>query len=466
MGENRRQKFIERQKKFHRGSSFLAKAQAHESHHRHHEEEKGGISIGTTFLFTAFGMSSWWVGNAIFAQLPLLVDRLPEGQALGTQLSMMVQAGNIFSISYKVIEHHCGAIDASIVVSGMHQMSLFILMLLAVFWDRELGGASIWLLSLAVFAGGLGCLSDLTYWSLVMRHPPPCTKAVGVGMSLGNLVVLGLSLLQVSGRDVENPRFGVTTFFVLAACFQLFWGLDTLMIQDKLVPAVVWAAGMVSESLGKRVVDWINPMHEKAVALLHADDDSKDNNDDVGYLSPRAESLQQTTLISLVETINFLTYAATYTLPSLLPFVAGAYPDKSQQCHLLLHMMILQSVGDVTGRVLAPTSKSGPLQKKLPLLGFMVLPTCFLCLVVAAVDSSTVSRFFSYESASILLPLLVMCFFFSRGMLVSAVFLQARGLTSSRQAAEHLASTMGFCGQMGALSANVITFSVVTYCHT
>eukprot|EP00913_Durusdinium_trenchii_P024439 g22942.t1 len=113
---------------------------------------------------------------------------------------MMVQAGNIFSISYKVIEHHCGAIDASIVVSGMRQMSLFILMLLAVFWvswlvllwdhglgmplspeDRELGGASIWLLSLAVFAGGLGCLSDLTYWSLVMRHPPPCTKAVGVG---------------------------------------------------------------------------------------------------------------------------------------------------------------------------------------------------------------------------------------------------------------------------------------------
>ena len=30
---------------------------------------------------------------------------------------------------------------------------------------------------------------------------------------------------------------------------------------------------------------------------------------------------------------------------------------KSQQCHLLLNMMILQSVGDVSGRMLAPTSK-------------------------------------------------------------------------------------------------------------
>ena len=56
--------------------------------------------------------------------------------------------------------------------------------------------------------------------SLVMRHPPPCTKAVGVGsvaatvplpsvhersliwtgMSLGNFVVLGLSTLQASPR--------------------------------------------------------------------------------------------------------------------------------------------------------------------------------------------------------------------------------------------------------------------------
>ena len=81
----------------------------------------------------------------------------------------------------------------------------------------------------------------------------------------------------------------------------------------------------------------------------------------------------------------------------------------------------------------------------------------------------------SADQAALVLPLIVMCFFFSRGMLVSAVFLRARGksrvsskelrgskrngqgvfatgLTSSREAAEHLASTMGFCGQMGALS--------------
>ena len=50
-------------------------------------------------------MSSWWVGNAIFAQLPLLVDRLPEGRALGTQLSMMAQAGQNSSSIASAISH-------------------------------------------------------------------------------------------------------------------------------------------------------------------------------------------------------------------------------------------------------------------------------------------------------------------------------------------------------------------------
>ncbi|CAE7732035.1 unnamed protein product [Symbiodinium necroappetens] len=434
-------------------------AQAHESHHRHPEGEKKGIGKTMTVLFTMFGMSSWWVGNAIFAQLPLLVSRLPESDALGTQLSMMVQAGNIFSISYKIIEHHVGPLDANLVVNGMHQASLLLLMFLALFWDSQLMGRSLPLLAFSILAGGLGCLSDLTYWSLVMRHPPPCTKAVGVGMSLGNFVVLGLSTVQVTGRSVDNPRFGVTNFFVLAALFQMLWGIVTLIVQDKLGPAVVWAAGFVSESFGKRLLNLINPMHEKAVALLRAEQEEAQEAQPAAaatdHPGPKSSGLPRKKKILLFEAVNFCTYATTYTLPCILPFVAATFPERSQQCHLLLNMMIFQSIGDVSGRMLAPTSKSGSLQKKLPLVGGVVLPLCFSILIASAVDTSIISDVLSYEQAALVLPLIVMCFFFSRGMLVSAVFLRARGLTSSREAAEHLASTMGFCGQMGALSANV-----------
>mmetsp|Transcript_9377 Transcript_9377/g.22506 ORF Transcript_9377/g.22506 Transcript_9377/m.22506 type:complete len:470 (-) Transcript_9377:128-1537(-) len=463
---SRTESFLERQKTFHRGSSFLAKAQAHENHHRHHEEERRGIDCTMTTLFTMFGMSAWWAGNAIFAELPLFVARLPEANSLGTQLSMMVQAGNIFSISFKLIEHHYGPLNASLVVNGMHQVSLLLLMLLAMFWDAELLGFSLPLMLLAVASGGMGCLSDLTYWSLVMRHPPPCTKAVGVGMSLGNFVVLGLSTLQVSGRDVDDPRFGVAAFFVITAVIQLVWGIVTLMIQDKLGPAVAWAAGLVSEEFGKRLLDLINPFHEKAVALLRAEEEEDGRPKEATYHAdhpgPKSAGLPPKQMILVFETVNFCTYAATYTLPCILPFVAGAYPDKSQQCQLLLNMMIFQSIGDVSGRMLAPTSRSGPWQRKLPLVGGVALPLCFSLLIAAAVDSAIISGILSYTQAKFLLPLVVLVFFFSRGMLVSAIFLRARGITSSREAAEHLASTMGFCGQMGALTANVITFSVVS----
>ena len=38
--------------------------------------------------------------------------------------------------------------------------------------------------------------------------------------------------------------------------------MDVGVIQDRLGPAVVWAAGLVSESFGKRLLNLINPMHE------------------------------------------------------------------------------------------------------------------------------------------------------------------------------------------------------------
>ena len=106
--------------------------------------------------------------------------------------------------------------------------------------------------------------------------------------------------------------------------------------------------------------------------------------------------------------VNFLTYAATYTLPSVLPFVASAFPEiwlhlrslkhfghnskfwhsstsqgKSQQCHLLLNMMIFQSIGDVSGRMLAPTAKY---------LAFYILLRCrLLRIVMMCFDDLTVS---------------------------------------------------------------------------
>jgi len=442
-----------------------------EKHHTHHElEAPTSTSFGTMVLFQMFGMSSWWAGNAIFAQLPMLVTKLPERDALGSQLSMMVQAGNMFSIGYKIIEHHRGSINVDAVIHGMNQVSLYVLMLLALFWDHTVNGHSLILFALAVLAGGIGCLSDLTYWSVVMRHPPPCTKAVGIGMSTGNFFILGISVVQVGGRTPDNPRFSVATFFVIAAFIQLIWGCIALQISDELVPALSRVAGLVSTKLSDRVLA-LSPMRDKAVALLRADpgsptsnkdpEGSNEQNEEPGeeHPGPNSTGLPSGAAITLFEGLNFLIYGATYTMPSLLPFVAGAFPEQTTE--LLLRMMIFQSIGDVIGRSLAPSAKSSALRKKLPLVGGLVLPACFAVFVAGTCNTTMVSSL-GYDVAICLLPLLVFLFYFSRGMLITAMFLQARSLTTSREAAEHLASTMGFCGQMGALSANIITFTIVS----
>ncbi|CAE8609914.1 unnamed protein product [Polarella glacialis] len=462
--------------KFKRSDSFRPKAQVHEAMHTIHENsasEKDNTSLCRMALFYLFGMSAWWAGNVIFAQLPLLVAELPEAESLGSTLSMMIQTGNIVAITYKVVESQSDFINVSSVIQGMNQVSLLVLMLAAIFWDRQVHGHSLPLFVLTAIGGGVGCLSDLTYWSLVISHPPACTKAVGVGMSVGNLVAMVFAVLQQTGRAPDNPRFSIQTFFVAGACVQLLWGVVALAIEDKLLDFAAKSAAAFSPKLSQRLVSWFNPMEDKAKALLRADqteaalglegmdEETAILNDDL--TGDLAVGLPSTVVITVFECLNFVIYAATYTMPTLLPLSVGGYALASEKSQLLLRMMFLQSIGEVSGRLLAPTAKSGFWHKKLPFAGGLVLPCCLSVFTVGAVNPSLLPGRLQFSTAMHVLPALVFMFSCSRGMLTTAMFLRARELTASRQAAEHLASTMGFCGQMGALSANIVSFGVVNF---
>jgi hypothetical protein len=54
----------------------------------------GGSQL-TYGLFCIFGISAWVTINGIFAQLPLLAQRQPEGWALGSHLGLAVQLANV-----------------------------------------------------------------------------------------------------------------------------------------------------------------------------------------------------------------------------------------------------------------------------------------------------------------------------------------------------------------------------------
>eukprot|EP01044_Picomonas_judraskeda_P038000 COSAG03_NODE_17529_length_373_cov_1.510949_1_plen_124_part_11 len=69
----------------------------------------------TSGLFCVFGISSWVTVNGIFAQLPLLAGRQPEGWALGSHLGLAVQLANIGPALY--IAHRRCAQQRALAVS-------------------------------------------------------------------------------------------------------------------------------------------------------------------------------------------------------------------------------------------------------------------------------------------------------------------------------------------------------------
>ena len=72
----------------------------------------------TSGLFCVFGISSWVTVNGIFAQLPLLAGRQPEGWALGSHLGLAVQLANVGPAMYiahrRCAQRHTLAVSTTI----------------------------------------------------------------------------------------------------------------------------------------------------------------------------------------------------------------------------------------------------------------------------------------------------------------------------------------------------------------
>merc|ERR1712048_1294812 len=117
--------------------------------------------------------------------------------------------------------------------------ALFILLLAALFWDTLILGSSLPLFFLTMLAGGIGCMSDVTYWAYVMSQPPQCTKAMSVGMSVGGLATVAVTAAQLNGRPAEFPRFDAQSFFIFATMIQILSFFVVLAVDGTLLPAIV-----------------------------------------------------------------------------------------------------------------------------------------------------------------------------------------------------------------------------------
>lgn len=394
------------------------------------EDLERPVPFLTLFAWALVGASGWWSSNSIFSQLPLFVGELPSAECLGNQLSMATQIGNLLPLAYILLRSHY-RLYVPTVIQAMMCLAICVLVASSFFWDALIDGNSLPLLALQCLAGGVGCLSNSTYWVLMMSHPAVCSKAMGSGMSFGGVLSTSLAALQLGGRPAGLPRFGVRTFFLIAAAVQgAFWFVARQMDRRfRQRGPVVFDAGFL-------------PAKERLLDKPKGD----------GSISCPLGA-------GLLKFMSFWAHAIAYAAPSLFPFVAAGYTIGEQEQQMLVWMLATQQWGEWLGRVVVPkAARNGILAGCLAALSAIFLFVLFCALNVAQLE-----RVLPFYVAEVLLPGAIFVFYMSYGMLQTGIFLRARDLHEDVAVVEKVASDMGFMGQTGAFSSTLIATFVLSF---
>ena len=425
-----------------------------------------------SIVFFTLGMSGWWMGNAIYAEMPFFVLYLPETQAIGSTVTLAIQVGNLFPFLYKGLltaEQQSRHLSTAVLLSQAVATATGVMCALVWRDTVRIGGSeySAGLVACAVVGGGMGILSNVTFWALAARYPGThCIKATSLGMTVGGLVSSWLALVQNAGREAH---FGVEWFMIFCAAVQAAFLVALLsVLRRQTGPSPEPEPESESES--------------PAAAAGGA-----------GESGPQGAGLSKTQENVLVGAL-FIIYALTYSLPGVQPFMVKGYADScsaanstAQACalnpeltsdpaaacvggpgcvlhnvdpsddDLIRYMYLFQQIGDVAGRACAWVPWT-PGRGALLAMGGVVAAISGV-LVVAAADHEQVPALLP-GGWSYVFPLLYFVYYLVRGYLVTALYVQAKTHSASQAKAERLAGTMGFVAQVGSFGANILLFLV------
>lgn len=363
------------------------------------------------------GMSGWWSLNIITAEQPIFVAELPAQKKMGNLIAVCTQIGNIAPIVYKAATRRRPG-NLVIAIGCFQAVAVLALLTSMVLWH-----STPVLLFCTVLAGSVGCMSSVTYWAAVAQRPASCVRAMSVGMTLGGLLATGFAALQLAGCQEKHFRFSPQIFFLLAAAMQAIQGA-----------VFVWRSQHASS-------------RTHIAATAGGDAESAACATEKGPIPRIAKFLMAGC---------FVVYATTYTMPTLMPFMAGHYTNKTESQQLLLFMQVLQNAGDVLGRLATVLVRENRL---VLMIWMLLLVASFLASVLSSVQD--VSTLLQYEWALLTLPVICGLFYFSRGLLVTTFYLYARSI-GPKDMVQEITENMGFCGQMGALIANFAAFVLVS----
>lgn len=162
------------------------------------------VRLPVYILVVVFGMGSWITVNGLFVELPILVNKLPEGWTLPSYFTILIQIANIGPLLYVVINKlapkHFNEVHAVFIIMSMGAIACFTLVFI---WEETLNIAgaerSIGLLSCVFLMSFVDCTSTVVFLAYMANLKPGYISALYIGNGLCGLVPGILALVQNAG---------------------------------------------------------------------------------------------------------------------------------------------------------------------------------------------------------------------------------------------------------------------------
>ncbi|XP_026752079.2 solute carrier family 52, riboflavin transporter, member 3-B isoform X1 [Galleria mellonella] len=158
-------------------------------------------------LMACWGMGTWLGINGLYVQLPLLVERLPEGWALPASMTVAVQIANIGLLLYALLRRIFTRVKDATYIYGLLMIGALALILNAFLYTKTatVGNTerSMAFLSLTFFAGLVGCTSSVLFYPYLRYFREIYLATYLVGEGLSGFIPSILSLIQGVGGEPE-----------------------------------------------------------------------------------------------------------------------------------------------------------------------------------------------------------------------------------------------------------------------
>ena len=172
-------------------------------------------NIAVDILAIFFGISSWISINGLWVELPLLVDKLPEGWNLASYLSIIVQIANLGPISVALLRWRLkDKFSSSWIIVLLLILGSASSLMMVTFWQRtsSIGGVdhSTALFTLVFFLSLVDCTSSVLFLPFMGIFKDIYLNSYLVGEGLSGFVPSIAALIQGVGGNPYCENVTIT----------------------------------------------------------------------------------------------------------------------------------------------------------------------------------------------------------------------------------------------------------------